>query len=78
MNIIHQSRVSWEKIVSPPFHVKLLLLMKQFVKALNVEGDFFQLICKTFPGLSYDKIKIGVFDVTQMKNLGNVNVSRVC
>ena len=43
--------------------------MKQFVKALNVEGDCFQFICTTFPGLSYDKIKAGVFDGTQIKKL---------
>ena len=43
--------------------------MKQFVKALDVEGDCFQFIWKTFPGLSYDKIKAGVFDGTQIKML---------
>ena len=41
--------------------------MNQFVKALNVKGDCFQFICTTFPGLSYDKIKAGVFDGTQIK-----------
>ena len=39
--------------------------MKEFVKGLNVKGDCFQFICTTFPGLSYDKIKTGVFDGTQ-------------
>ena len=39
--------------------------MEQFVKVLNVKGDCFQFICTTFPGLSYDKIKTGVFDGTQ-------------
>ena len=29
----------------------------------------FQFICTTFPGLSYDKIKAGVFDGTQIKKL---------
>ena len=45
--------------------------MKQFVKALNVEGDCFQFICITFPGLSYGKIKAGVFDGTQIKKVIN-------
>ena len=43
--------------------------MKQFFKALNVEGICFQFICATFPGLSYDKIKAGVFDGIQIKKL---------
>ena len=33
-----------------------------------MESDCFQFMC-TFSGLSYDKIKAGVFDVTQIKNL---------
>ena len=53
-NIIHQPLVEHEKIIFPPLHIKLGLT-KQFVKALNVEGDCSQCICTTFPGLSYDK-----------------------
>ena len=33
-----------------------------------MDGDCFQFIC-TFPGLSYDKIKAGAFDGTQIKKL---------
>ena len=33
-----------------------------------MESDCFQFMC-TFSGLSYDKIKAGVFDVTQIKKL---------
>ena len=36
--------------------------MKQFVKTLDKEGDCFQYICSAFPGLSYEKVKAGVFD----------------
>ena len=43
--------------------------MKQFFKALNVEGICFQFICATFPELSYDKIKARVFDGIQIKKL---------
>ena len=43
--------------------------MKQFFKALHVEGICFQFIYATFPGLSYDKIKAGVFDGIQIKKL---------
>ena len=69
-NIIHQPFVEPEKIIFPPLHTKLEL-MKQFVKAFNVEDDCFQFIRTTFPGLIYDKIKAGVFDGTQSKKLIN-------
>ena len=42
-------------------HIKLGI-MKQFVKALDKNGDCFKYICKTFPGLSDEKKKTGVFD----------------
>ena len=34
-----------------------------------MEGDCFQFICTTLSRLSYDKIKAGVFDGTQIKKL---------
>ena len=36
--------------------------MKQFVKTLNKDGDCFQYICKSFPSLSNEKLKAGIFD----------------
>ena len=36
--------------------------MKQFVKALEKDGDCFRYICIKFPGLSIEKLKAGVFD----------------
>jgi len=41
--------------------------MKQFVKALYRSGNCFGYICSTFPGLSYEKKKAGIFDVHQIK-----------
>ena len=67
-DIIHQPLAEREIIIFPSLHIKLGLL-KQSVKAFNVDGDCFQFICKTFPGLSYDKIKAGAFDGTQIKKL---------
>ena len=52
----------------PPLHIKLGL-MKQFVKALHLNGECFQHILCTFPGLSYEKIKAGVFDGPQIRTL---------
>lgn len=43
--------------------------MKQFVKALNSEGNCFQHIVSAFPSLSFEKIKAGVFDGPQIRAL---------
>ena len=44
-------------------------LMKQFVKAFNKDGDCFDYIAKTFPGLKMKKLKGGIFDGTQIRKL---------
>ena len=67
-NVIHEPIVSRDKIIFPPFHIKLGLI-KQFVKALHLDGECFQHILRTFPGLSYEKIKAGVFDRPQIRTL---------
>ena len=36
--------------------------MEQFVKALNKEGKCLEYLCNTFPGVSIEKTKIGIFD----------------
>ena len=43
--------------------------MKQFVKALNKEGDCFQYICKAFAGLNNEKLKAGIFDGLKIRQL---------
>ena len=40
--------------------------MKQFVKALSTDGDCLNYIILTFPGLSIEKIKVGVFNGSQI------------
>ena len=67
-NVIHESIVSRDKIIFPPLHIKLGL-MKQFVKALHLDGECFQHILRTFPRLSSEKIKAGVFDGPQIRTL---------
>ena len=57
-----------EKHHFAPPHIKLGL-MKQFFKALDCSGEFFGCICSTFPGLSYEKKKAGIFDRPQIKTL---------
>ncbi|XP_076367169.1 uncharacterized protein LOC143255416 [Tachypleus tridentatus] len=67
-NIVNDPIVSREKIIFPPLHIKLGL-MKQFMKALNTDGECFQHIFSVLPGLSFEKIKAGVFDGPQIRAL---------
>ena len=43
--------------------------MKQFVKALDKDGDCFNYIAQTFPSLSIEKLKGGIFDGPQIRKL---------
>ena len=43
--------------------------MKQFVKALSTNGHCLKYIILTFPGLSFEKIKVGVFNGPQIWQL---------
>ena len=67
-NVIYDPIVSRDKIIFPPLHIKLGL-MKQFAKALRLDGECFQHLLRAFPGLSYEKIKAGVFDGPQIRTL---------
>ncbi|KAI6648326.1 hypothetical protein LOD99_12135 [Oopsacas minuta] len=68
LNVTHDPIVCRDKIVFPPLHIKLGL-MKLFVKALNPDNESFHHLVYTFPALSYDKIKAGVFDGPQIRTL---------
>lgn len=67
-NVIKEPLVPREKIILPPFHLKLRL-MKQFVKALDQNGECFQFISQKFPGLSIWKLKAGIFNGPQIRQL---------
>ena len=69
-NIISEALVSREMIIFPPLHIKLGL-MKQFVKALSKEGECFRYLRSSFVGLSEVKLKDGVFDGSQIRQLIN-------
>ena len=60
-NVVNECLVDRDKIILPPYHIKLGLI-KQFVKALNKEGSCFGYISSKFPGLSTEKLKAGIFD----------------
>lgn len=67
-NIINNPLVERDKIIFPPLHIKLGL-MKQFTKALDKDGDCFMYLCEVFPGLTTEKLKAGIFDGPQIRQL---------
>ena len=56
------------RLIFPPLHIKLGLI-KQFEKALDTDGNCFKYLCESFPALSYEKIKAGLFDGLQTRQL---------
>lgn len=67
-NIINEPLVDREKILIPPLHMKLGL-MKQFTRALDKDGKCFNYLCKAFPRLTIEKLKAGIFDGPQIRQL---------
>lgn len=67
-NVINQPLVPREKIILPPLHIKLGL-MTQFVKALDQNGQCFKFLSQKFPELSTEKLKAGIFDGPQIRQL---------
>ncbi|XP_076804684.1 uncharacterized protein LOC143448723 [Clavelina lepadiformis] len=67
-NILHETLVDREKIIFPHLHIKLGL-MRQFFKALTTESNCFNYLVWAFLGLSIQKIKAGVFDGPQIRQL---------
>ena len=67
-NVINEPLVECDSILLPPLHIKLGL-MKQFVKALDKNGDCFRYIRSRFPGTSYEKVRAGIFDGPQIRTL---------
>ena len=67
-NVKYTPLVASENILMPPLHIKLGLV-KQFVKALNKDGDAFQHIDALFPYLSDAKKKAGIFTGAQIRQM---------
>ena len=70
LNVLAPPLVECAKIEFPPLHIKLGI-MKQFVKAVEKDGDCFRYICMKFPGLSQEKLKAGILDGPQIQILMN-------
>ena len=67
-NIVNNPLVDRHKILLPPLHIKLGLI-KQFTKALEKDSSCFSYLCHVFPGLSIEKLKGGIFDGPQVRQL---------
>ena len=67
-NVINDSLVDRDRILFPLLHIKLCLI-KQFTKALDKDGDCFTYLCQDFPGLTMEKLKAGIFDGPQIRQL---------
>lgn len=67
-NVQRDALVDPNLVLLPPLHIKLGLI-KQFVKALNKQGDCFKYLCDKFPTLSEAKLKEGIFVGPQIRNL---------
>ena len=65
--IINKQLVAAKKIILSPFHIKLGY-MKQYVKALDVNGEYFKYICYGFPGLSEQK-RADIFNGLHIRQL---------
>lgn len=67
-NIVNEPLVDPQKTLLLPLHIKLAL-MKQFVKALDKEGDCFKYIPSKFPAVTDEKLKADIFDGPQISVL---------
>lgn len=69
-NVIREPLVERYRIVLAALHIKLGL-MKQFMKALDKDRSCFQYIVKKMPGVSSGKLKAGILDGAQIRQLIN-------
>ena len=70
VNVLTPPLVERSKIVFPPLHIKLGII-KQFVKALEKDGNCFKYTCMKFPGLTIEKLKTEIFEEPQIQKLIN-------
>jgi hypothetical protein len=66
--VIHANLVDPQKVLLHPLHIKPGV-MKQFVKALDKSGSCFQYLGRKFAALSEAKVKEGMLDGSQIRQL---------
>ena len=64
-NVKYVPLVDAKNVLLTPLHIKLGLI-KNFVKAMNKEGEGFKYLRQVFPQLSNDKLKEGIFIGSQI------------
>ena len=62
-NVINDPLVDRDRILFLPLHIKLGF------KALDKDGNCFTYLCQVFPGLIMEKLKAGIFDGPQIRQL---------
>ena len=67
-NVINNPLVDRDRILFPLLQIKLSLI-KQFTKALDKDGDCFTYLRQTFPGLTMEKLKAGIFEGLRIRQL---------
>jgi hypothetical protein len=67
-NVQNEPLVDPNNILLPPLHIKLGL-MKNFVKAMNQDGEAFKYLRAKFPRLSEAKVKEGIFVGPQIRDI---------
>ena len=67
-NVLSNPLVNSNKILLPPLHIKLGL-MKNFVKAMDKDGNGFQFLQQMFPRISKEKLNAGIFDGPQIRQV---------
>lgn len=67
-NVLSHPLVNPKKIILPPLHIKLGI-MKNFIKALKKDGAATDFLKQKFPRVSEAKLKAGIFDGPQIREL---------
>ena len=57
-----------DMVLFPPLHIKLGLI-KQLTESLDKDGGCFTYLCYTFSGLTIGKLKTGILDGPQIREL---------
>jgi hypothetical protein len=65
-NVTHKPLIKPSKVLPLQLHIKLGL-MKNFLRALNVNGSAFMYLCGKFPTLTFEKVRAGVFIGPQIR-----------
>jgi len=68
--VAHEPLVDPAKIFLPPLHIKLGL-MKNFVKAMDKEGEGFRYLREMFPRITEAKTLEGIFVGRQIRHVMN-------